>query len=131
MTGNGSLCISTIRQIAIPVRELPRAERFYREALGLQHLFAAPPSLSFFDCNGTRLMLDTSQGQGQGEAAKRSSILYFLVADLKAAFARLEEQGAKIVDQPHLVAKLPDHELWMGFFEDSEGNLLSLMAEQR
>lgn len=124
-----SMGISKIGQIAIPVRELPRAERFYREVLGLRHLFAAGPTLTFFDCGGTRLMLDTSLCKD--DAAKRSSILYFLVPDLKAAFARLGEQGAKIVDPPHLIARMPDHELWMGFFEDSEGNLLSLMAEQR
>jgi len=124
-----SLGIARIGQIAIPVQDLARAERFYRDVLGLRHLFSAGPTLSFFDCGGTRLMLDTNL-RTDGKMA-HSSILYFLVPDLKAAFARLEQQGATIVDPPHLIAKLPDHELWMGFFKDGEGNLLSLMAEQR
>ena len=66
-----------------------------------------------------------------GQELKRGSILYFLVPEIAAAFGRLEAQGAKIVHPPHLVAKMPDHDLWMGFFEDSEGNTLALMAEVR
>ena len=123
-----SLGISKIGQIAIPVRDVARAEGFYREVLGLKHLFSAGPALSFFDCGGTRLMLSLPEGVGK---ERQSNVLYFLVADLKAAFARLEAVGAKIVDPPHLIARMPDHELWMGFFEDGEGNTLGLMAEQR
>ncbi|HWY26137.1 MAG TPA: VOC family protein [Nevskia sp.] len=126
---DASLGISKIGQIAIPVRDVARAEGFYRDVLGLKHLFSAGPTLSFFDCGGTRLMLDTSLTR-EG-ATCHGSILYFLVPDLKAAFKRLEAQAVKIVDPPHLIAKMPDHELWMGFFEDSEGNTLSLMAEVR
>jgi methylmalonyl-CoA/ethylmalonyl-CoA epimerase len=29
------------------------------------------------------------------------------------------------------VAKMPDHELWMAFFRDPDGNLLALMSEVR
>jgi methylmalonyl-CoA/ethylmalonyl-CoA epimerase len=129
-TATASLGISKIGQIAVPVQDVPRAEAFYRDVLGLRHLFSAGPALSFFDCAGTRLMLDANL-RADGKEAAPSSILYFLVPDLKAAFAHLEERGAQIVDPPHLIAKMPDHELWMGFFKDSEGNLLSLMAEVR
>jgi methylmalonyl-CoA/ethylmalonyl-CoA epimerase len=128
-SGEGSLGISKVGQIAVPASDLGRAEAFYKEVLGLRHLFSANGMLAFFDCGGTRLMLDTNLTKdGQ---ARHGSILYFLVADIAAAFARLEAQGAKIVHAPHAVAKMPDHELWMGFFEDSEGNTLSLMAEVR
>ncbi len=34
-------------------------------------------------------------------------------------------------DEPHLIAKMPDHELWMAFFHDTEGNMLALMCEVR
>jgi len=125
----GSMGISKVGQIAIPARELPRAEAFYQDVLGLKHLFSANGMLAFFDCGGTRLMLDTNlvkDGQLQ-----HSPILYLLVPDIGVAFGRLEAQGAKIVHAPHMIAKMPDHELWMGFFEDSEGNTLSLMAEVR
>ena len=129
-SGEGSLGISKVGQIAIPARELPRAEAFYKDVLGLRHLFTANGMLAFFDCGGTRLMLDTNLHK-DGQPAQHSSILYFLVPDISFAFGRLEAQGVKIVDAPHLIAKMPDHELWMGFFEDSEGNTLSLMAEVR
>ena len=127
-SGEGALGISKIGQIAVPVRELPRAEAFYRDVPGLRHLFTANGMLAFFDCGGTRLMLDTNLAK---DGLRHSSILYFLVPDVGAAFERLQSQAVKILDPPHLIAKMPDHELWMGFFEDCEGNTLSLMAELR
>ncbi|MDB5973344.1 MAG: Glyoxalase-like domain protein [Nevskia sp.] len=123
-----SLGISKIGQIAVPVSDVARAEAFYRDVLGLKHLFTADGKLAFFDCGGTRLMLAPPEN---GQELKRGSILYFLVPEIAAAFGRLEAQGAKIVHAPHLIAKMPDHDLWMGFFEDSEGNTLALMAEVR
>lgn len=121
--------IEKVGQIAIPAADLARAEAFYRDVLGLSHLFSVHGMLAFFDCGGTRLMLDTNlfkDGQAQ-----HSPILYYRVPDLGAAFAQLEARGVKILQRPHRIAKMPDHELWMGFFEDSEGNTLSLMAELR
>jgi methylmalonyl-CoA/ethylmalonyl-CoA epimerase len=124
------LDIARIGQIAVPASDVKRAEAFYREVMGLKHLFAVEPAaLSFFDCGGVRLMLDGNLRK-DGKAAP-GSILYFLVAEIEACFKRLAEGGAKIVDPPHLIARMPDHELWMGFFEDSEGNTLALMAELR
>ena len=123
-----SLEISKIGQIAVLVSDVARAEAFYRDVLGLQHLFTVDGKLAFLDCGGTRLMLAPPEN---GQEWRPGSILYFLVPDIRAAFGRIEAQGAKIVDAPHLIAKMPDHELWMGFFEDSEGNTLSLMAEVR
>jgi methylmalonyl-CoA/ethylmalonyl-CoA epimerase len=35
------------------------------------------------------------------------------------------------VQPPHLVAKMPDHELWMAFLKDPDGNTLALMSEVR
>ena len=119
---------SRIGQIAVTVRDVARAEAFYRDVIGLRHLFSAGPSLSFFDCAGVRLMLGLTE---PGKPPTASSILYFLVDDIDAAFATLAAKGATIVQPPHFVAKMPDHELWLGFFEDGEGNTMSLMAEKR
>jgi methylmalonyl-CoA/ethylmalonyl-CoA epimerase len=121
--------ISRIGQIAIPAQDVARAEAFYKEALGLPHLFSVG-GMAFFDCGGTRLMLDGNQ-RSDGQPARHSSILYFLVSEIEPAFAGLRQRGVKIVHPPHRVARMPDHELWMGFFEDSEGNTLSLMSEVR
>jgi len=40
-------------------------------------------------------------------------------------------RGAAFVDAPHVVARLPEHDLWMACCHDAEGNLLGLMSEVR
>jgi methylmalonyl-CoA/ethylmalonyl-CoA epimerase len=117
--------LSRIGQIAVTVADLPRAVAFYRDALGLKFLFQAPPGLAFFDCAGIRLMLTPPEQQG----ATHSSILYFRVDDIQEAHRVLAERGVEFAGAPHLVAKLPDHDLWMAFFRDPEGNLLALLSE--
>jgi methylmalonyl-CoA/ethylmalonyl-CoA epimerase len=117
-----------IGQIAIPVLDLERAVRFYRDVLRLPFLFRAPPGLAFFDCGGVRLMLSRPQGV---DAPSHAGLLYYVVPDLPAAHRSLVAQGVEFLDPPHLVAKLPDHELWMAFCRDSEQNMLALMSEVR
>ena len=116
-----------IGQIAIPVRDLERAVTFYADTLGLRLLFRAPPGLAFLDCGGVRLML-SAPAPGESAAA---GIIYYVVADLPAAYTALSARGVRFVDAPHRVARLPDHELWMAFCRDSEDNLLALMSEVR
>lgn len=120
--------ISSIGQIAIPVKDLARAVRFYRDVLGMEFLFEAPPQLAFFNCGGVRILLDNPVDP---EFASHSSIIYFRVADINATFESLKAGGAEFVDKPHLIAKMPDHDLWMTFFKDTEGNTLALMSEVR
>ena len=120
--------LSRIAQIALPAREVARAVRFYRDALGMRFLFEAPPKMAFFDCDGVRLLI----GEGEGEGpAPPGSILYFRVAHIQTAHADLAARNVRFVREPHLVATLPDHELWLAFFEDSEGNTLALMEERK
>jgi methylmalonyl-CoA/ethylmalonyl-CoA epimerase len=120
--------ISRIGQIAINAHDLDRAATFYEDALGLKLLFKAGPSLAFFDCGGVRLMLTLPE---KSEFDHPSSILYFSVPNIQDAHARMKEKGVHFEDEPHLIARMPDHELWMVFFRDSEGNLLGLMSEVR
>jgi methylmalonyl-CoA/ethylmalonyl-CoA epimerase len=117
-----------IGQIAIPVLDLERAVVFYRDILRLPLLFRAPPGLAFFDCGGVRLMLSRPEGDGTPAVA---GLLYYVVADLPAAHRMLAARGVEFLDAPHVVARLPDHELWMAFCRDSEGNTLALMSEVR
>lgn len=119
--------LDRIGQIAVPVTDVERATAFYRDTLGMRFLFAAPPGLAFFDLSDVRLMLD---GPASAQAGN-SSVLYYQVADLPSAFATLSERGVRFEREPHLVAKLPDHELWMAFLRDPDGNLLALMSEVR
>lgn len=125
MTIPAQSTLSRIGQIAINAHDVDRATAFYRDVLGLPHLFRAG-QLSFFDCGGVRLMLDNPE---KPEFNHPSSILYFHVADIKVAFERLKSGGAKFEDEPHVIASMPNHDLWMTFFRDSEDNLLALMSE--
>lgn len=118
--------LTQIGQIAVPVSDIDRAIIFYRDVLGMHFLFQAPPGLGFFDCNGIRLMLDAP---AKAQAENYSSIIYFKVPDLQAAFKALSTRGVIFEEIPQLVAKMPDHELWMAFFRDPDSNLLALMSE--
>jgi methylmalonyl-CoA/ethylmalonyl-CoA epimerase len=60
-----------------------------------------------------------------------ASILYFRVPNIQAAHARLVERNTKIEAEPHIVARMPDHDLWLAEFRDSEGNIMALMSEVR
>ena len=120
--------LGPIGQIAIRVADLPRAVAFYRDVLGLRHLFDAGPRLSFFDCGGVRLMLSPAE---EPEFDHAASVLYYRVGDIEAAHQALLQRGVRFRDTPHLIARLPDHELWMAFLQDSEGNTLGLMSEVR
>ena len=118
--------ITRLGQIQIRTHDVDRAAHFYEKILGLTLLFKAPPGLAFFDCGGVRLMLDRPEKQ---EFDHASSILYFAVPDIHAAHARMKEQSVRFEDEPHMIARMADHDLWMTFFRDSEDNLLALMSE--
>src|SRR5690242_7410187 len=118
--------LSPIGQIAVNIKDVDRAVRFYRDALGLRFLFQAG-SLAFFDCGGVRLMLSPAE---KPEFDHPGSILYYRVADIDAAHADLTGRGVAFIDQPHLIHKAPDHDLWMTFFHDTEGNTAGLMCEK-
>ncbi len=120
--------LNQIGQIAVPVRDLDRAVSLYRDVLGMTFLFQAPPQLAFFDCGGVRLMLDVPEDAAfQGH----SSVLYYKVPDMQQTHQELMGKGVVFLQDPHLIAKMPDHDLWMAFFQDPEGNLLGLMCEVR
>ncbi|MDQ1470391.1 MAG: methylmalonyl-CoA/ethylmalonyl-CoA epimerase [Bryobacterales bacterium] len=116
--------VSSIGQIALTVKDLPRAVAFYRDILGLPFLFEAA-NMAFFNCGGVRLMLSPSENPG----ATYSSIVYYKTADIQAMSQVLLARGVVFESPARMIAKMPDHDLWMAFFRDSEGNLLALMSE--
>lgn len=119
--------LSRIHQISMRVHDVDRAVRFYRDALGLPFLFAAPPRLAFFDCDGVRLMLSTPEPGFDHPG----SVLYFAVDDIVASHAALTARGVTFGSAPHKIATLADREVWLAEFQDSEGNTLALMSEPR
>lgn len=118
--------IARLGQIQIRTHDVERAADFYEKILELKLLFKAPPGLAFFECGGVRLMLDRPE---KPEFDHASSILYFAVPDIKSAYANMRDKGVRFEDEPHMIARMPDHDLWMTFFHDSEDNLLALMSE--
>ncbi len=120
--------ISQIGQIAIVVRDVAQATVFYRDVLGLKFLFPAGPNLAFLAAGSVRIMLSTPQGHGE---PGKNSVLYFKVDDIVAAHAAIVARGAKNERAPQLTAKMPDHDLWIGFVRDPDDNLVGLMAEVR
>jgi methylmalonyl-CoA/ethylmalonyl-CoA epimerase len=125
MAATSQIALNQIGQIAITVKDIARATEFYREKLGMQYLFSAG-NLTFFACGGVRIMLSLPE---QGQSG--NSVIYFKVPDIKAAHQQMKSGGVQFEDEPHLIARLPDHDLWMTFFRDSEGNLLGIMSEVR
>jgi methylmalonyl-CoA/ethylmalonyl-CoA epimerase len=120
-----TVSLSRIGQIAIVVKDVERATAFYRDVLGMRFLFAFP-GLAFFDCDGVRIMLSLAEKK---EFDHPSSVLYFRVPDINAAFNELRTKGVAFVDEPHIVARMPDHDLWMTFFHDPYENVFALMCE--
>jgi len=120
--------IERLGQVALTVRDVERSVAFYRDALGLRFLFAQMPTLAFLMIGDVRLMLSTPEGEFTPGG---STVLYLRVADIEAAHAALGGRGVPFIDSPHLVARMPDHELWMCFFRDPDGHTLALMSERR
>ncbi len=125
---NPPFALSDIGQIGCAVSDLERAVVFYRDTLGLKHLFSAPPGLAFFAAGDVRLMLSRPEKE---DSERFTSAIYFKVSDIQAARDALASRGVRFEVEPHRVAKMPDHELWMAFFRDPDRNLLALMCEKR
>jgi len=119
------LSLNPLGQIALPVNDVDAAEKFYAEKLGLRKLYRFG-NLLFFDCAGVRLLVEKS---GEEPFTPTGSILYFRVPDILLHYQELLSRGVPFIDQPHLVAPMEDHDLWMAFFNDPAGNLLALMQE--
>lgn len=120
--------LGEIGQIAITVSDVAKATAFYRDVLGLKFLFSAGPNLAFFAAGSVRLMLSTPEGAGE---PGKNSFLYFKVSDITAVHAAIVARGATDAETPRMVAKMPDHDLWIGFVKDMDGNLVGLMSEVR
>ena len=121
----GQVRLTGVRQVVVIVQDVERAKAFYRDTLELPHLFDIP-SAAFFDCGGLRLMLGTAETP---EHDHPSSILYYLCDDIHATWAALMARGVRGEREPHFLARMPDHDLWMAFFRDTEDNILALMSE--
>jgi methylmalonyl-CoA/ethylmalonyl-CoA epimerase len=118
---------TALGQVALTVSDVERSTAFYRDEVGLRFLFSAGPTLAFLDLGGVRLMLSKPEGEftpGGG------TVLYIKVPDISAAYDAMRSRGVRFLDEPHLVAPMPDHDLWMAFFRDPDQHTLALMCER-
>lgn len=125
MTGHGDVGIIRIRQVSVSVHDLERAIEFYRDRLELPLQFRVP-GLAVLDCGGVRIVLSAPERQ---ELEPPGSILYFEVQDIKHAHEAMVAHGVQFEDEPHMVARVETHDVWMTFFRDPDQNLLALTSD--
>ena len=120
-----ALRLGPLGQISLLARDTARVERFYRDVLGLPHVFTFG-DLAFFDAGGVRLYIHSKPDKEW----RPGSVLYFLVDDIAAAKAELESRGVEFKGAPHMIFRHDDTgiEEWLCFFDDSEGNMLALTS---
>jgi methylmalonyl-CoA/ethylmalonyl-CoA epimerase len=104
------------------------AKTFYRDVLGLRHLFDAPPALSFFDCGGVQMMLAGPAAQGK-DGDQQHAVLFYDVSDIKETHARIKSSGAKSLAEPRVIARMNGKEIWVCELSDGQGNVVGLMSE--
>jgi methylmalonyl-CoA/ethylmalonyl-CoA epimerase len=126
MSDSAPVELKEIIQIAITVSDLPRAKSFYKDTLGMRFLFDAG-TMAFLQCGSVRLLLGTPE-PGK-PISNGGTILYFKVDDIESLHVRLVASGVGELQPPHLVAKMPDHDLWLSIVSDPDGNPIGLMSE--
>ena len=119
-----AVVLQDVAQIAFTVPDLEEAKAFYRDVLELRFLFDAG-TMSFFQCGAVRIMV----GMGERPPDSGGAIVYFRVENLAEAAQVLKSRGVRFAQEPHLVARMKSHDLWMAFLKDPAGNTFGLMSE--
>jgi DNA-binding CsgD family transcriptional regulator/catechol 2,3-dioxygenase-like lactoylglutathione lyase family enzyme len=121
-----TFALGPVGQISMTVSDIARSEAWYRDVLGLPHLYTFG-TLAFFDCDGTRLYLGEPEN---GKMPDDQSVLYFRVPDIDAAFDTLKGRGVEFEGAPHLIHRHENGiEEWMAFFRDPDRHILALMSQ--
>jgi DNA-binding CsgD family transcriptional regulator/catechol 2,3-dioxygenase-like lactoylglutathione lyase family enzyme len=116
--------LGSLGQISRSVSDIESAVLWYRDVLGLPHLYTFG-KLAFFDCGGVRLFLEEGAGGSQ-------AVLYFRVDDVHAAHRDLTARDIEFVSAPHMIHRHANGmEEWMAFFQDNEGRPLAIMSQVR
>lgn len=121
--------VQGVIQVALTVSDVPAAVAFYRDAVGLPQLpIPTQPTLAFFMMGDVRLMISQPEA---GFAPGGGTVIYLKVADIATAVAAMKARGVPFGRDAHLIARLPDREVWLAEFRDPSGNPLALMSEVR
>ena len=127
MNDQKNISLSEIGQISVNAHDFDRAVAFYKDTLGIKHLFTVAGRMAFFDCGSVRLILAIPE---RPDLDHPSSILYFKVPDIEQAHEGLVSRKVHFETKPMLVASMATHDLWLAEFRDSENNVLALMCEK-
>lgn len=121
------MALGSLGQVHISVTDIDRSVAFYRDVLGLSHLFTVPGQpMAFFQAGDVRLYLGVPES---AEFASRC-VLYFRVDDIHAEAARLRGAGVT-VGEPQVAHRDATTELWLAGLTDPDGHHVILMREQR
>ena len=126
MTKGEMLALGEVAQVAVTITNIDASTNFYRDTLGLNHMFTAG-NMAFFDCGNLRLLLGLAE---DGKQATGGSVLYFRVSDIEAAHNALVANEVQIERPPTATHRTEEYELWLAFFRDPDGNLLALFEER-
>lgn len=126
MKQRATLALGEVAQVALTVTDIEASTAFYRDTLGLSHMFTAG-NMAFFDCGNLRLLLGLAE---ESRPSPGTSILYFRTGDIDAAHSALVAQDVQIERPPVVSHRAEGHDLWLAFFNDPDGNMLALMEER-
>ena len=120
--------LQSIGQLHISVADIDRAVNFYRYTLGMEFLFqVSGQPMAFFKCGEVRLYL----GVPEKPEFRSNPVVYYRVESVSQAYEELKGRGVEFISEPHIVHRNPQHELWMAFFKDPDGNNLAVMEERK
>ena len=119
--------VKGVDHAAFPTFDPAGTVRFYRDVLGLTHLFTVEGQpMAFFDAGGIRLYL----GVPEDERFRSRPVVYYRVEDLDDAYQAVVGRGAPALSEPHIVHRDGTIELWMAGVTDPDGNPVLLMEER-
>lgn len=115
--------LDKVVQVAVVVRDLPRAIAFYRDTLGLTLMFETN-GMAFFDAAGMRLLVGRSDTLTPGGGA----VVYFDAGDWRATEQALIARGVRFTAPTEVVQREAGREHALREFVDPDGNRLAIMG---
>lgn len=116
--------LSKVVQVALTVRDLPRAIAFYRDTLGLTFMFETN-GMAFFQAGDMRLMVGLAR---QGSVPIGGAVVYFDAHDWAATEAALIRRGVRFTTPTEIVQREGAREHALREFTDPDGNALAIMG---
>jgi predicted enzyme related to lactoylglutathione lyase len=121
------MALGPLGQVHVSVTDVERSVAFYRDVLGIDHLFTVTGQpMAFFASGGVRLYLGVPESP---DFASRC-VLYFTVEDIDAEVDRLGGLGVEFAGRPHVVHRTETAQLWMAGLTDPDGHHIILMQER-